>query len=161
MNFAFQRGMGFVGLLILVSILTIMATAIIPNDLPNIENLRRRRTTANFQEIQEALQMYYADVGSYPDSLEKLEQAYPRGPYILPKFQSPEATDDTVLYDAWHKPLQYDPGTGMLRSVGPDQVAHTADDVTMTNIPPSWAVKNDTAIVDTLQEIAIIDAAIY
>ncbi len=169
-------GMGFMGLLFLVTILTIIATAMIPNGLPNIDNERRRSVNETFNLMNTAMENFYRDMGRLPANLSDLYNApgyspafgyvgY-RGPYIRQKYVGGIASDNEILFDRWRQAYNYpSPGAGAtqctIRSSGPDRILNNADDIAITvNVTEFANNVTDQRRAATIQEMAVINAVI-
>jgi len=84
------------------------------------------RVRAELETIATALEAFRRERGSYVEA--KTEAA-------LIDFLNPRYLARVIRLDAWHRPYEYE-GSGnsyALRSVGPDGISNTADDILVTN----------------------------
>ncbi len=67
-----KRGFTLVELLVVIAIIGILAAIIAPNAFKAIEKAKIARCEADLHAIKSACLAYYTDVGTWPDSLDKL-----------------------------------------------------------------------------------------
>lgn len=113
-----QKGVTLIELLVVVVILGIIAAVAIPMVITNQEDAYANTNKQNMKIINDALERYAIDMGSYPSNLSVLTSTYgSKGPWLkelpfpLNKDGSTGAWDDTELANGKVKiPAGY-PGT--------------------------------------------------
>lgn len=129
-----RRGFTLIELLLVVLILAILGSAVGVSIFTVRRNAFQRTARAQVAMLEEAAQMYFTEVGQYPQELSGL---YTR-PSNLPnpdKWQGPYL-DKQIPADPWDVPYNYEVQTDefnrqkiVITSYGPDRQAGTADDV--------------------------------
>src|SRR5262245_63733897 len=90
----------------------------------NAEKTSRAR--AELESIATALESFRRERGAYPESKTQMALIDSLNPRYLSRI---------IRIDPWHQPYEYEGSrtSFVLRSVGPDERANTADDVTVSN----------------------------
>lgn len=132
-----QRGFTLIELLVVIVILAILAVVVIPRVTGRIEDARVASATTTVSTLDQHLEAYKVDTGSYPSSDQGLQalvsnvgnEAKWNGPYIK----------NGMPNDPWGHPYNYRyPGEhGVdydIYSSGPDGQAGTNDDIGNWNL---------------------------
>ena len=138
-----QRGMTLVEIMVVVTIIGIIATLVTVNVVGYLDRARVDTTVTTIRSLEQMLEQYRLDNGSYPSSeqgLNPLAEApsfgkspkrYPAGGYIK---------GGKVPKDSWKNELVYSsPGANgnpyEIVSIGPDQQEGSEDDI------KSWEIE--------------------
>jgi general secretion pathway protein G len=128
-----RRGFTLIELLVVIIILAILAAVVIPNVINRTSDARKSKALADIAAIDSALDAYKLDTGSYPPTLDSLQnnsgaQGW-NGPYLKGGLPN----------DPWGTPYYYVfPGTRGeydIASSGEDHTPGTGDDLT-TQLTP-------------------------
>ncbi|WP_339059939.1 prepilin-type N-terminal cleavage/methylation domain-containing protein [Tepidibacillus marianensis] len=100
-----QRGVTLIELLAVIVIIGIIAAVAVPAVLSQIDSSRIASDTSNIAIINDALQRYYANNGTYPTGdfsamLTTLKANGNGGPYIKDFPSTPQQKDKSWNYDA-------------------------------------------------------------
>jgi general secretion pathway protein G len=148
-------GFTLIEVIVVIAVISILASMAVPYVVRIVDQSREEATRKQLEELQRAIAGdphgptagYLGDMGTLPVSLDRLNtqgtqpgRAYGvlgvkhgwDGPYAHVGF-----TPGAYLVDGWGRNLVYTAGTGQIRSLGPDQVSGTADDLTY---PPTAVV---------------------
>ena len=131
----YPRGFTLMEVLLVVAILGVIASLVVPQLAGRQEQASVDASRLSATGIEQALRLYALDHGGkLPSAAEGLQVLVEpvkqdprwRGPYL-----------DTLPVDAWGQPFQFEVvaqrggrGTAVIRSVGPDGLANTDDDIT-------------------------------
>lgn len=122
-----KKGFTIVEILVVIILISLIATVIVPKMFKGIGEQKARLTKAKMATLETAVQRFYLDCERYPDDSEGLEalltppsglEDFWKGPYL-------KASD---LLDAWKNPYIYvangtiNPGSFDLISYGADGV---------------------------------------
>lgn len=141
-----KNGFTLVEVLVVLIIISILATV----SLPSVKKARTRagimKTKAMISSIETALSMYHTDLGNYPEStgssvvlIEALMEPIPneenwKGPYM--RFKQKDIDENKNIIDTWGNPLRYIYPQNeksnvpfIIVSSGPDKKLNTADDI--------------------------------
>jgi general secretion pathway protein G len=130
-----RRGGAFtlIELLLVMVIITILATILVPRVVGHLEKAKITKAQADLSTLKQSLNTFYIDNGRFPTTGEGL-QALITNPSNLPKWE--KALDkDTLPMDPWDKAYIYrcpsnTPGDDFdVLSAGPDGQEGTADDI--------------------------------
>lgn len=131
---ALRRGFTLMEVLLVVAILGVIASLVVPQLAGRQEQASVDASRLSATGIEQALKLYALDHGGKLPSSEGLQALVEpvkqdprwRGPYL-----------DMLPVDAWGQPFQYEVvaqkggrGIVVIRSVGPDGLANTDDDIT-------------------------------
>ncbi len=148
-------GFTLIEVIVVIAVVSILASMAVPYVVKILDQTREESTRKQMEEIHRAVlgdpnaptAGYVGDMGALPAALDRLNTRGTQpartfgalgvkygwdGPYVKVGF-SPGA----YLVDGWGTNLAYNsPGTGQIRSAGPDRTPNTADDI----VYPSSAV---------------------
>jgi prepilin-type N-terminal cleavage/methylation domain-containing protein len=148
-----RRGFALIELIVAISIMSLLAAAIAPAALRQLDAGRRRATREQMEALVRGMVGepasgdfgYLGDMGALPATLEDLNGTGPAyvidandgigagfdGPY------APRAIADSggVFVDAWGSSYDYDGATARITSPGPDHVLGSADDILVPSSP--------------------------
>lgn len=99
-----QRGFTLIELLIVVSIIGILATLLMTNFVGVRQRARDGQRKSDLRQIQSALELYRADLGSYPDSLPSVcdsifsSDGTPTGTIYMQKLPCDPSTNVVYVY---------------------------------------------------------------
>jgi general secretion pathway protein G len=120
-----RRGYTLLEIVVVVFIIGLLATLIAPRILGRTDDAQRAKAVADMKSIEQALNLYRLDTGSFPSTTQGLEALVkkPETPPI-PKTWNPNGYLDHVPTDPWGNPYIYvaDGARFMLRSNGADGV---------------------------------------
>lgn len=120
-------------LLVVIVILGILAAVIIPRFFGRTEDAKKGSAKAQITNFGTVLELYYTDIGSYPQDLNALIQ--PPSGVDPSKWKGPYLKGaDSIPLDPWGNPYIYKhPGDHSpdydIISAGPDGQPGTADDI--------------------------------
>lgn len=127
------RGFTMLELMVVVGIIGLLAAAVVPALMPQVENAQLVTARKDFSVIGQSLDLYRMNVGTYPRELRFLwERPDPargwRGPYLKP--------EDAPPRDPWGNDYAYESSGASyeLISYGPDG-APGADDISSRDRP--------------------------
>lgn len=133
-----RSGFTLIELLVVIVILGILAAVIVPRFMGKTEQAKVGAAQTQIASFKTALELYNADTGSYPPTLEGLFQ----NPGNVQNWKGPYLKDiQTVPPDPWNNPYiyttpgQHSPDYDII-SAGPDGQPGTADDITSWNSNP-------------------------
>ncbi len=151
MNSAHRHARGFtlIEILLVIVIILMLAGALVVYVLPQQKGAEKNTTRLLLIQVQQALDNYRLNIGSYPTEEqgglgallikptfenEKLGEKW-QGPYLKPGTTLEDAWGNKIRYELIDKSLQTDPGTPdyKLYSVGPDGIPDTDDDIKLYN----------------------------
>ncbi|MCS7223368.1 MAG: type II secretion system major pseudopilin GspG [Armatimonadetes bacterium] len=129
-----HAGWTLLELVVVMVILALLASIASVYVVRRIEDGRRTKALMDLESISQALDQYYADMGSYPTTEEGLEALIvpPSTAGRTPtRWGGPYLKGRQVPIDSWGNPYAYssDGETYELFSLGKDGRANTADDV--------------------------------
>lgn len=170
-----NRGFSLIELVVVITVMAIIAGAMIPTSVAILDIERAKATSEDITAIQTALQNYYSDVGSFPTNLTNLytSPGSPtwHGPYLLPKYNTTDPTDNNVTHDRWRRAFIYrtiatNPPQFFIYSMGPNRAdnngqndnTNAIDDISRTVLVTD--VVNEQRRTLGKQQIAIFNAAI-
>ncbi len=129
MSFTKQLKPGFslIEIAVAVLIMGVLATMGIPAVMGYLKKAKVRTTQTNISSIQQAIDMYYSEVGKYPESLEDLVNA-PSDPALARKWDGPYVEvgkKNIVPQDGWARDFYFERTPGgahpyILYSYGPN-----------------------------------------
>jgi general secretion pathway protein G len=143
------RGFTLIEILLVIVIILMLAGALVVYVLPQQKGAEKNTTKLLLIQVQQALDNYRLNIGSYPTEEqgglgallikptfenEKLGEKW-QGPYLKPGTVLEDAWGNKIRYELIDKSLQTDPGTPdyKLYSVGPDGLPDTDDDIKLYN----------------------------
>lgn len=125
MRRARSRGYTLLEIMVVVFILGLLATLVVPRIVGRTDEARRTKAIADLKAIEQALNLYRIDAGSYPTTNQGLA-ALVRRPETppVPKTWNPNGYLERVPVDPWGNALVYlSDGTRFtLRSLGADGI---------------------------------------
>jgi general secretion pathway protein G len=120
-----RKGYTLLEVMVVVFILGLMATLVAPRIMGRTDEARRIKAIADMKSIEQALNLYRLDTGSYPTTAQGLEALVhkPESPPI-PRVWNPNGYLDRAPVDPWGTPYVYlaDGDRFTLKSYGADGV---------------------------------------
>jgi general secretion pathway protein G len=116
-------------------ILGLLASIVVYNLAGVGDRAKVDATQINIKAIEGAIDLFRAQVGRYPESLQELMEA-PENEEDAKRWAGPYLKESSKLQDAWHEPFVYEcPGqvnknSFDLSSGGPDKDPGNDDDIT-------------------------------
>lgn len=107
MSFRIKEGTGgftLIEILVVLTILGLMAALVVPNVVHKLRGSKEKIAITQIASLEEAVEMYYLDMGEYPPNLSALVQPGPPpwdGPYIRDKGKG-------LPKDPWGNEYQYE-----------------------------------------------------
>ena len=95
-----KRGFTLIELLIVIVIVGLLASLVAPEMFSKVDSSKVKTAKAQMELLENALNTYRLDVGSYPDSLDELVQSTKKnwdGPY-LPQAVPPDPWGNLYIY---------------------------------------------------------------
>src|SRR5271157_3726164 len=140
-------GFTLIEILLVIVIILMLAGALVVYVLPQQKGAEKNTTKLLLTQIQQALDTYRLNIGSYPTEEqgglgallvkptyenERLGEKW-AGPYLKPGTRLEDPWGNKIRYELIDKTLQTDPGLPDYRlySVGPDGIPNTDDDITL------------------------------
>ena len=120
-----RRGFTLLEMMVVLFILTLVATVVAPKILGRTDEARRTKAIADMKGIEQALNLYSMDCGGYPTTeqgLEALVHKPDRPP--VPRAWNPDGYLQRLPSDPWGHPYVYveNGSRFVLRSLGADGV---------------------------------------
>jgi len=120
-----RRGFTLLEMMVVLFILTLVATVVAPKILGRTEEARHAKAVADMKGIEQALNLYLMDAGTYPTTQQGLEALVHR-PEVppLPRVWNADGYLPRVPADPWDHPYVYvaDGNRFTLKSLGADGV---------------------------------------
>lgn len=101
-----RQGFTLIEILIAIALVVVMGSIAIPGFLSYLERGKRKAAAAQVRVLKSSIDQYYADVGSFPETLTDLIKR-PQDPEIAAKWEMPYLEAKTVPKDPWGTPYQY------------------------------------------------------
>lgn len=101
-----DSGFTLVELLVVLAIIGLLAAIATPRVLQYLDNARLTATKTQMRAIESALELYYIDVGAYPNGDDGLGQLR-RNTDNSAGWNGPYLRGDTALSDGWGRPFAY------------------------------------------------------
>ena len=156
-----SAGFSLVEVLLVIVIILMLAGALVVYVLPQQEGAQRNTTRLKLTNIQQGLDMYKTNLGTYPNEEqgglnalmgkptyenERLGERW-AGPYLKPGTTLDDAWGNALVYEMTDPTLTDDPNAPIYRlySVGPDGQPETEDDIHLFETNPLDA---DSAVTD-------------
>ncbi len=105
-----KAGFSFIELTVVILIMGVLAGVGIPAVMGWVEKSRVRSTHTTISSIQQAIDLYYGEVGKYPEALDDLVHA-PSDPALARKWDGPYVQvgkKDMVPQDGWSHDFYYE-----------------------------------------------------
>jgi len=118
-----QAGFTLIEIMVVVFILGLLVTLVAPKIIGRTDDARRTKAAADVKGIEQALNLFKLDNGSYPPSLEALVAKAGSGP--VARNYNPEGYLDKVPMDPWGNTYAYyndGSGSPVIKSFGADGV---------------------------------------
>ncbi|WP_342150863.1 type II secretion system major pseudopilin GspG [Methylorubrum sp. SB2] len=127
-----QAGFSLVELLVVLAIIGMIATMVTPQVLGYLGRARGDTARVQVKNIAQAVELYYLDLGSYPNAQQGLQALVQS---TGPTWRGPYLRDARGLIDPWNQPYLYrSPGAGgkpyEIYSLGSDMKVGGSDDAT-------------------------------
>jgi len=120
-----REGFTLLEIMVVVFILGLLATIVAPKIIGRTDDARRTKAIADLKGIEQALNLYRLDSGSYPSTEQGLDALVrrPEKPPV-PRAWNPNGYLERVPLDPWGAPYVYlsDGGRFTLKSYGADGV---------------------------------------
>ncbi|MGH0029908.1 MAG: type II secretion system protein [Myxococcota bacterium] len=153
-----RGGFSLIEIMVVIAMLSLLAGALAPAAIQQLEQQRRAKTRATLEQLATALVGrpgsddfgYLGDMGGLPPTLEDLNSAAGKPAYAFgapgigygyagPYAPTLRPGTANVFVDAWDLPFQF-AGAAQVRSAGPDRTFGNADDlVEPAAAPPTTA----------------------
>jgi general secretion pathway protein G len=120
-----RSGFTLLEMMVVLVILTLVATLVAPKILGRTEQARRTKAIADMKAIEQALNLYVMDSGRYPTTEQGLEALVRQpGDGPVPRSWNPDGYLQRVPSDPWGHPYVYiaDGNRFTLRSLGADGI---------------------------------------
>ena len=98
-----SHGFTLIEILVVLTILGLMAALVVPNVISKLRSSKDKTARIQIAHLEEAVEMYYLDMGNYPPNLTALIQGGPPpwdGPYL-------KSRDKTIPKDPWGDEYAY------------------------------------------------------
>lgn len=100
---SFRQGFSFVEIVVVILIMGVLMGIAVPKAFQWVEKSKVSSTKTTLSSTQQAIDVYYSEVGKYPESLTDLVQA-PSDPALARRWEGPYlqvAGKDDVPKDGW------------------------------------------------------------
>jgi len=131
-NSELQGGFTLIELLIVVSIIGILATLLMTNFVGVRQRARDGQRKSDLRQVQSALELYRADIGSYPDSLPACDGIF--------------SSDGTPTGTIYMQKLPCDPSTGVTYAYTPSGTPQATYSITACLENPNDSQKDDPVV---------------
>ncbi len=129
-----NKGFTLVELMVVIAIISVLAVVILPQFMKQIGKGQRAAALVQIRAFEDALEMYYADMYTYPSGDQGLKALIqPVGDYAGGKWQGPYLKKNKIPQDPWGhsyifiSPGQHNPDYDII-SYGKDGVAGGSGD---------------------------------
>lgn len=100
-----QEGFSFIELVVVILIMGILVATVGTGFWQWVKRANKSSTVASLNAVSQALDLYHADIGSYPKGLEELYEQ-PKGP-AGKKWQGPYLAKARMPQDGWKRDFYY------------------------------------------------------
>jgi len=118
-----KRGVTILEVLIVLTIMALVAALAGPRLIGYLGRAKNETANLQIQQVQNALQLYYIDVGRYPTDAEGL-RGLVEAPASVEGWNGPYLQSDTAIVDPWGRAYLYEAtdvsGIPAVRSYGRD-----------------------------------------
>lgn len=101
-----REGFTLIEILIAIALVVIMGAIAVPGFLSYLERGRKKATAATIKVIKSNIDLFYSDVGQYPETLKDLIKK-PQSEELAARWDGPYLGGKDVSPDGWGNKLQY------------------------------------------------------
>jgi general secretion pathway protein G len=103
---SFSGGYTLTEMLVVLVIIGLISAIVVPQTLGQMDRAKARSARLKLESVASALEMYSADLASYPSQEQGLA-ALSEPPVGVPNWTGPYLSDRALLKDPWGQPILY------------------------------------------------------